>query len=47
MVRLITNQSDRGVAVILDRRAIRFKRYIKDLEESKNIIKDIDYFINK
>ena len=45
--RLIRNESDRGVAVILDRRAIRFKRYIKDLEESKNIIKDIDYFINK
>ncbi len=45
--RMIRNESDRGVAVILDRRAIRFKRYIRDLEESKNIVKDIDNFINK
>jgi len=45
--RLIRNESDRGVAVILDRRAIRFKRYIRDLAESKDIMKDIDYFINK
>jgi DNA excision repair protein ERCC-2 len=45
--RLIRNESDRGVAVILDRRAIRFKRYIKDLEESKNLLKDIDNFMIK
>jgi DNA excision repair protein ERCC-2 len=44
--RLIRNENDRGVAVILDRRALRFKRYIRDLEESKNIMKDIDNFIN-
>lgn len=45
--RLIRDEKDRGVAVILDRRAPRFKRYIKDLEESKNLLKDIDDFINK
>jgi DNA excision repair protein ERCC-2 len=45
--RLIRDDKDRGVAVILDRRAIRFKRYIKDLEESTNLLKDIDDFINK
>jgi DNA excision repair protein ERCC-2 len=45
--RLIRDEKDRGVAVILDRRAQRFKRYIRDIEESQNIIQDIDKFINK
>jgi DNA excision repair protein ERCC-2 len=45
--RLIRNETDRGVAVILDRRAIRFKRYINDLEESKNLLRDIDDFMKK
>lgn len=45
--RLIRNETDTGVAVILDRRAVRFKRYIKDLVESKNLLKDIDNFIKK
>ena len=43
--RLIRDENDRGVAVILDRRAPRFNRYIKDLKESKNLIKDIKDFI--
>jgi len=45
--RLIRDEKDRGIAVILDRRAQRFKRYIRDLEESNNLIQDIDIFINK
>jgi len=45
--RLIRDEKDRGVAVILDRRAQRFKRYIRDIEESQNLIQDIDKFINK
>lgn len=45
--RLIRNETDRGVAVILDRRATRFKKYIKDLSESKGLIKEINDFINK
>ena len=45
--RLIRNETDKGVAVILDRRATRFKRYIKDLEESKNLLNDIDDFMKK
>jgi DNA excision repair protein ERCC-2 len=45
--RLIRNETDRGVAVILDRRAPRFKKYIKDLTESKDLIKDIDGFMEK
>jgi len=45
--RLIRDEKDRGVAVILDKRAQRFKRYIRDLEESNNLIQDIDNFINK
>jgi DNA excision repair protein ERCC-2 len=45
--RLIRNENDRGVAVILDRRATRFKRYMKDLIESKNLVEDIRSFINK
>jgi len=43
--RLIRDENDRGVAIILDRRAQRFKRYIKDLKESKNLVKDIRGFI--
>ena len=42
--RLIRNENDRGVAVILDRRAQRFKRYIRDLSESQNLLNDIDSF---
>jgi Rad3-related DNA helicase len=42
---LIRDEKDRGVAVILDRRAPRFKRYIYDLEESKNLVDDIQGFI--
>jgi len=44
--RLIRDENDRGVAIILDRRAPRFKKYIYDLEESNNLIKDIHSFIN-
>ena len=45
--RLIRDENDRGVAVILDRRATRFKRYISDLKESKHLVKDIENFIGK
>ena len=45
--RLIRDENDRGVAVILDRRAQRFKRYIRDLKESKNLVNDIKNFIDK
>jgi DNA excision repair protein ERCC-2 len=44
--RLIRDENDRGVAIILDRRALRFKRYIRDMQESKNLIQDIRDFIN-
>jgi DNA excision repair protein ERCC-2 len=44
--RLIRDENDKGVAVILDNRAARFKKYIKDMKESKNLIKDIKDFIN-
>ncbi|RLF53354.1 MAG: ATP-dependent DNA helicase [Thermoplasmata archaeon] len=43
--RLIRNENDRGVAIILDRRAPRFKKYIKDLEETKDLLRDIKNFI--
>lgn len=43
--RLIRDENDRGVAVILDRRAARFKKYIKSLEESKNLVSEIEQFI--
>ena len=45
--RLIRDENDRGVAVILDRRALRFKKYIKDLKESKNLLNDISVFMNQ
>ncbi len=44
--RLIRDEKDRGVAVILDKRAARFKRYIRDLNESKEIIEEIKDFMN-
>ena len=44
--RLIRDEKDRGVAVILDRRASRFKKYIGDLKESKNLFEDIGSFID-
>ena len=43
--RLIRDENDKGVAVILDKRAPRFKEYMKDLTESKNLISDINSFI--
>jgi DNA excision repair protein ERCC-2 len=44
--RLIRDEKDRGVAVILDRRAPRFKKYIRDIEESKNLLEDIRHFMD-
>lgn len=44
--RLIRDEKDRGIAVILDKRAIRFKKYIKDLNETNNLIKEIELFMN-
>jgi len=45
--RLIRDEKDKGIAVILDKRAIRFKKYIIELEESNNLVRDIDYFMEK
>ena len=45
--RLIRDENDRGVAVILDKRAPRFKQYIHNMEESKNLLDDINSFMNK
>ena len=44
--RLIRDENDRGVAVILDRRATRFKKYIRYLEESTNPLKEINDFLS-
>jgi DNA excision repair protein ERCC-2 len=43
--RLIRNENDRGVAVILDKRAPRFHQYIKEMRETKNLLTDISHFI--
>jgi len=43
--RLIRNENDRGVAVIMDRRASRFKKYIIDLKETKNLLEDMRNFM--
>jgi len=45
--RLIRDEKDRGIAVILDRRASRFKKYIKDIEISKNLMDDIKNFMDR
>ena len=44
--RLIRDETDHGIAVILDRRAPRFKQYIQDMEESTDLIDDIRQFIS-
>ena len=44
--RLIRDESDRGCAVILDRRAEHFKNYIPDLRSSSDIIRDCREFFN-
>ena len=43
--RLIRDEKDKGIVVILDKRANRFKKYIKELNETKDLIKDIDYMM--
>jgi DNA excision repair protein ERCC-2 len=43
--RLIRDEKDKGVAVILDKRAPRFKKYIKDLKESKDPFNEIKSFM--
>ena len=40
--RLIRDETDKGVAIILDRRAPRFKQYLRELEKSTNVMKDIE-----
>jgi DNA excision repair protein ERCC-2 len=45
--RLIRKEDDRGVAIILDKRAPRFHQYIKDMQESKNLLIDISRFMNQ
>lgn len=45
--RLIRDENDRGVAVILDKRAPRFSQYIRDLRESRDILDDIHMFMKK
>lgn len=45
--RLIRNENDRGVAVILDKRAPRFHQYIKDMRESRDLLSDISSFMKQ
>lgn len=45
--RLIRDENDKGVAVILDRRATRFKKYIRELTESHNIVDDVKSFMQQ
>ena len=43
--RLIRNESDRGMAILLDKRAARFRRYLKDIARAGNVIQDLKDFI--
>ncbi|MBU0496987.1 MAG: ATP-dependent DNA helicase, partial [Candidatus Thermoplasmatota archaeon] len=42
--RLIRDENDIGVAVILDKRAVRFRPFIPDLQESQGLLTDIRRF---
>jgi DNA excision repair protein ERCC-2 len=43
--RLIRDEHDRGVAVILDKRASRFQQYMRDMQESRDLVRDIRQFM--
>jgi len=43
--RLIRDEHDRGVAVILDKRAPRFHQFLPDMTESTNLLDDIHAFM--
>lgn len=43
--RLIRHENDKGVAIILDKRAPQFKAYIPDIVESKNPLVVVDNFL--
>jgi DNA excision repair protein ERCC-2 len=45
--RLIRDEDDRGVAIILDKRAPRFSQYIRDMRESRDVLDDIHMFMKK
>ncbi len=45
--RLIRNEQDRGVAIILDKRAARFQQVINDLQLSQNLLSDVNVFLQK
>lgn len=42
--RLIRSETDRGVAIILDKRAIRFKEYITDIKPTDGVVNDTKRF---
>lgn len=44
--RLIRREEDKGIAIILDERAKRFKKYI-EMEKTKNVVEDIMEFFAK
>ncbi len=45
--RLIRTETDRGLALILDKRAVRFKKYLNDLSQSSDVLSDIHSFLKK
>jgi DNA excision repair protein ERCC-2 len=44
--RLIRDKDDRGVGIILDKRASQFKEFIPDLAASNNIVQDCKNFFS-
>jgi DNA excision repair protein ERCC-2 len=44
--RLIRNENDRGIAIILDERAIRLRKYI-EMEKADNLLEEINKFFGK
>jgi len=45
--RLIRNETDRGIAIILDRRAPRFRKYLGVMKVSADTIRDIGNFLEE
>lgn len=44
--RLIRDEKDRGIAVVLDRRAARFKKYMRDLTLTDDLLEEMDAFFS-
>ncbi|HEC81836.1 MAG TPA: ATP-dependent DNA helicase [Thermoplasmatales archaeon] len=44
--RLIRNETDKGIAILLDKRTPRFRRYISDVQATNDVLQELQNFIS-